>query len=153
MGWCPGSGVGVPLRLAVLRRTDVGLGVLISLLHCAVGRSTRSCCQLGFRMQPNNVWSGFLAVVLLQAVALGALFVLAVGTVEARDVGQVGVLGPHSRRKRLEVELGLAALAAFLQELVDGQVGLFNQQSALIVQSWICKAALTLLYQCVQPYS
>lgn len=109
-----GSGVGVSLWLAVLRRTDVGLSVLTGFLYCAVGGSTCSCSDLGFGMQTSNFSSGFLAVVLLRTVTLWALFALAVGTVVVGDVGQVSVLGPHSRRKRMEAELGLAALAALL---------------------------------------
>lgn len=50
----------------------------------------------------------------------------------------------------MEGELGLDGLAAFLQELVDGQGGLFNHQPALVARSWIHKAALTLFYQGVQ---
>lgn len=36
MGWTPGSGVGVSLWFTLLRRADVGLGVLAGFLHCAV---------------------------------------------------------------------------------------------------------------------
>lgn len=97
MGWTPGSGVGVTLWFTLLRRTDVGLGVLVGSLHSAVGDSSCGSCQGSFGKQTSNFCSGLLAVVLHQSVALGALFALVVGAVVAGDGGQVGVLWPDSR--------------------------------------------------------
>lgn len=50
----------------------------------------------------------------------------------------------------MECEFGLPGLAGLLQELVDGQGGLFNHQPALVARSWIHKAGLALFYQGVQ---
>lgn len=86
---------------------------------------------------------------LQQTVALGALLALVVGGVVARDGGKVAVLRPRGWRQRMEGELGLAALAALLQQLVDGQGRLFDQP-ALVVLSWIHKGALALFYQRVE---
>lgn len=99
VGWTPGSGVGVSVWFTLLRGTDVGLGVLVGFLHCAVvgGSSCSSSRQRGFGKQTGNFPSGLLTVVLHQTVALGALFALVVGAVVARDGGQVAVLWPDSR--------------------------------------------------------
>ena len=153
-GRTPGPGVGVSLWFTVLWGADVRLGVLAALLHGAVGgsSSSSSCgsCLQGFREQAGYFAPGFLTVVLQQTIILGALLALVVGSVVARYGGQVAVLGPHSWRQRVEAELGLHSLAVLLQELVDGQGGLFDQHPTLVAQSWIHKAALTLLYQGVE---
>lgn len=108
MGWAPGSGVGMSVWFVMLGRTDVGLGVLVRLLHSAVavvvvvaaaggdGGSSSSSSQRGFGKQTVSL-SGFLAVVLHQTVALEGLFALVVETLVARDGGQVTVLWPDSR--------------------------------------------------------
>lgn len=142
-GRTPGSGVGVSVRA-------VGLGLLVGPLHGAVGDGGRGSGQRGFGEQPGNFSSGFLAVVLQQTVTLGALFALVVEAVVARDGGQVTVLWPDGRGKRVQAELGLAGLAALLQELINGQRGLFDQTPALVVWSQIHKDGLTLFYQSVQ---
>lgn len=95
--WAPGSGVGVCVWFTLLRRTDVGLGVLVGLLHGAVCGSSCSSCQGSFGKQTGDFSSGFLAVVLHQTVVLGALFALVVGAVEVRNRGQVTVLWPDCR--------------------------------------------------------
>lgn len=152
MAWAPGSGVGVSVWFALLRRTDVGLVLLVGLLHSAVvvvgGGGSCSSSQRGFGKQTDN--SGFLAVVLHQTVALQGLFALVVETVVARDGGQVTVLRPDSGGQRMEGEFGLTGLDVILQKLVDGEGGLFNQQPALVARSWIHEAGLTLFYQGVQ---
>lgn len=152
MAWAPGSGVGVSVWFALLRRTDVGLVLLVGLLHSAVvvvgGGGSCSSSQRGFGKQTDN--SGFLAVVLHQTVALQGLFALVVETVVARDGGQVTVLRPDSGGQRMEGEFRLTGLDVLLQKLVDGEGGLFNQQPALVARSWIHEAGLTLFYQGVQ---
>lgn len=90
------------------------MGVLVGFLHRAVGGSSCGSRQRGFGKQTSDFSSGFLAVVLHQPVALGALFALVVGPMVARDGAQVTVLWPDSRGKRMEGEFGLSALAALL---------------------------------------
>ncbi len=86
------------VRIALRRRTDVGLCLLVGFLHSAVVADCGcGSCLRGFGKQTRNFSSGFLAVVLHQTVILGALFALAVGAVVARDWDQVTVLGPDCR--------------------------------------------------------
>lgn len=104
VGWGPGSGVVMSVRFVILRGTDVGLGVLVRLLHRAVvvvvvvaaGGGGCTSSQRGFGENTVSL-SGFLAVVLHQPVALQGLFALVVEVLVARDGGQVTVLRPHSR--------------------------------------------------------
>lgn len=126
------------IRLSLLSWTAAGLAVLlVGFLYRAVGSCTHSSCQRGFRKQTHCLSSDFLTVVVQQTFTLGGLFALIMGVVVARDGGQVSVLGPHDGGQRMEVKLGLAVLTAFLQELVDGQGGLFDCSAALVAQSWI----------------
>lgn len=136
LSWCPGFGVEESLRFSLLRWADRGLGVLAGLLGCAIGAGTCSPSQLGFRDQTGSFPHAFLTVVLHQTVTFVALFSL---VVVAKDGGQVGVLRPHRGGQRVEVQFG-----AFLQELIDGQRGLFDHQPGLIGESRIHKVALTL---------
>lgn len=149
-GRTPGSGVGVSIRFPLLRRTVVGLGLLAVLLHCAVGGGSCGSGQRSLGEQSGHFSSGFLAVVLHQTVALGALFGLVVGAMVARDGGQVTVLRPDGRGQRVQGELGLAGLAALLQKLIDGQGVLFDQHPALVVWSRVHEAGRTLFHQRVQ---
>lgn len=103
VGWGPGSGVVMSVRFVILRRTDVGLGVLVRLVHGAVvvvvvaaGGGGCTSSQRGFG-EPTVGLSGLLAVVLHQPVALHGLFALVVEALVARDGGQVTVLRPDSR--------------------------------------------------------
>lgn len=149
VSWTSGSGVGVSVWFALLRRAEVGLELRVDPLQSAVtvvvvivvvvvgGGGGSGCCsssQRGFGKKSDNL-SGFLAVVLQQAVTLQGLFALVVKVVVSRDGGQVTVLRPDGGRQGMESELGLAGLGVLLQGLVDGEGGLFDQHPALVALS------------------
>lgn len=150
MSWAPGSGVGVSVWFALLRRAEIGLELRVDPLQSAIavvvvvvvgggggsggGGGCCSSSQRGFGKKSDNL-SCFLAVVLQQAVALQGLFALVVKVVVSRDGGQVTVLRPDSGRQGMESELGLAGLGVLLQGLVDGEGGLFDHQPTLVALS------------------
>lgn len=141
----PGSGVRLVVLFALWESADVGLAVLVCLLHGPVvadgDGGGRRCCgprQRGFGKQAHGL-SDFLAVVLLQTVVLQRLFALVVETVVAKDGGQVGVLWPDGGGQRVEGKFRLLAI------LLQG--GLFDHQPALVALRWF---QLSLFYQCDQ---
>lgn len=82
------------LRLTLLRRADVGLGVLVGFLYGAIGASACGTFGLDFGKETND-FSVFFTVVLCQMITLVALFAL-VRAMVANDGGQIAVLWPHS---------------------------------------------------------
>lgn len=135
----PGPGVGLLGGLLALC-ADVGLGILVCLLHSpAVVDDDGGGCrghgptQRHFGKQAGSL-PDLLAVVLLQTVVLQRLFALIVEVVVAKDGGQVPVLWPDSGGQRVEGKFRL--LAILLQGLADGERGFFDHQPALVGRHW-----------------
>lgn len=137
-GRSSGSGVGVSLCFAGVSWDELGLGVLVVFLCCAV--DTCSSRRLGFWKQTDH-HSVFLTVVLSQTVGLGALLAFVVGPMVAKNGSKVTVLRPGKFR--------LGGLAVFLQELVDRQGWLLQDQAALVVGTRIHQAVMILFCEAI----